>query len=171
MQYIRWHIIGIKSLLLLPPKQPHLSFQQTPHLLTLLSGQICFPFIPVNPIPKQAYNIIPDADLANPSNAIYEEINTWMKNLFSLPSGQQGKKVVQFLSEWLTTTRIPPFKGMQIPSAKNKGRDHVNILSKDWSSGKQVILLVFSGKERLFKASSPQQNEDLLKTSPRSFQN
>ena len=60
----------------LTPKQPHLSFQQTPHLLILLSGQICFPFIPVNPIPKQAYNIIPGADLANPSNAIYEEIMT-----------------------------------------------------------------------------------------------
>ena len=28
-----------------------------------------------------------------------------------------------------STTRIPPFKGMQIPSAKSKGSDHVNILS------------------------------------------
>ena len=92
----------MKNLLLLTPKQPHLSFQQTPHLLILLSGQICFPFIPVNPIPKQAYNIIPGADLANPINDIYEEIITWMKNLFSLPSGQQGKKMVQLLPELLT---------------------------------------------------------------------
>ena len=102
LQDINWHKKGMKNLLLLTPKQPHLSFQQTPHLLTLLSGQICFPFIPVNPIPKQAYNIIPGADLANPINAIYEEIITWRKNLFSIPSGQQGKKVIQLLSEWLT---------------------------------------------------------------------
>ena len=51
LQDINWLKKGMKSLLLLTPKQPHLSFQQTPHLLILLSGLICFPFIPVNPIP------------------------------------------------------------------------------------------------------------------------
>ena len=165
LQDINWLKKGMKSLLLLTLKQPHLSFQQTPHLLILLSGQICFPFIPVNPIPKQAYNIIPGADLANPSNAIYEEIMTWMKNLFSLPSGQQGKKVVQLLSEWLTLQQEHLLsRECRYPQPKAK----VEIMSiyypKDWSSGKQVILLIFSGKERLFKASSPPQNEDLFKT-------
>ena len=171
LQDINWHKKGMKNLLLLTPKQPHLSFQQTPHLLTLLSGQICFPFIPVNPIPKQAYNIIPDADLANPSNAIYEEIMTWMKNLFSLPSGQQGKKVVQLLSEWLPLQQEHLLsRECRIPQPKAKVEIMLIYYPKDWSSGKQVILLIFSGKERLFKASSPQQNIDPLKTSSRSFQ-
>ena len=102
MQDTNWLKKGMKSLLLLTPKQPHLSFQQTSHLLILLSGQICFLFKPVNPIPNQANNIILGVDLANPINAIYEEIITWTKNLFSLPSRQQGKKVIQLLSEWLT---------------------------------------------------------------------
>ena len=40
------------------------------------------PFLPVNPIPTQAYNNIPGADFANSINAIYDEIITWRKNLF-----------------------------------------------------------------------------------------
>ena len=134
------------------------------------------PFLPVNPLPTQAHNNISGADFANSINAIYEEIISWRKNLLSIPSRQQGKKVIQPASEWLTLYNNTSFQGialkvfmvipallMQKPSAKSKARDHVKILSQ-W-------LVIFSGKWRLFKVCSPQRKEDPLKTSPRSFQN
>ena len=116
------------------------------------------PFVPVNPIPTQAYNNIPGADFANSINAIYEEIITWKKNLFSIPSGQQGKKVIHLLSEWMTLYNnntsfqgialkvfmIIPALMMQKPSAKSKARIMSRYYPKGWSSGKQLNFLISS---------------------------
>ena len=71
------------------------------------------PFLPVNPIPTQAYNI-PGADLAKSINALYEEIITWRKNLFPIPFGQQGKSHTALLSEWLTLYNNTSFQGIAL---------------------------------------------------------
>ena len=120
------------------------------------------PFLPVNPLPAQAYNNIPGAEFANTINDIYEEIIKWRKNLFSIPSGQQGKKVIQLLSEWLSHyNNNTSFQGialkvfmvisalmLQKPSAKSKARDHVKILSRRlelWQAG-ELLELIREGK-------------------------
>ena len=72
------------------------------------------PFLPDNPIPTQAHNIISGADFANSINAIYEEIISWRKNLFSIPSRQRQKSHT-------TTIRM-------VDSLKQQ-----NLLSKDCS--------------------------------------
>ena len=61
------------------------------------------PFLPVKRIPTQTHNNISGAGFANSINAIYEEIISWRKNLFSIPSIQQGKNVIQ---------STLPFKGL-----------------------------------------------------------
>ena len=82
----------------------------------------------------------------------------WRKNLFLIPSGQQGRKVIQLLSEWLALYNInTSFQGialkvfmvipalmLQKPSAKSKARDHVKILSQRlelWQAGELLDLL------------------------------
>ena len=66
------------------------------------------PFLPDNPIHKTGIQH-PRCNLANPINALLK-ISLHGGRTYFIPSGQQGKKVIQLLSEWLTTT--PPFKGL-----------------------------------------------------------
>ena len=65
-------------------------------------------------ISSQAYNNTPGAEFADSINAIYEEIIKWRKNLFLIPSGQQGRKVIKLLSEWLTLYNNDTFQGIAI---------------------------------------------------------
>ena len=60
------------------------------------------PFVPVNLIPTQAYNNTSGEAFVDSINVIYEEIIRWRKNLFLLPSGQYGKKLIALLSEWIS---------------------------------------------------------------------
>ena len=90
LQEIKWHKIGMKSLLLLPPKQPHLSFQQTPQLLIMLSGQICLLFYLITLYIKQAYNI-PGAILPIPS-MLYWRYHYMEEELISYHPGNRVKK-------------------------------------------------------------------------------
>ena len=95
---------------------------------------------------------------ADSINVIYEEIIRWRKNLFLLPSGQYGKKMITLLSEWiglynndtcfqgiaLKVFMVIPALMMQKPSAKSKTRDHVKLLSQRldlWQEGKLLDLL------------------------------
>ena len=116
------------------------------------------PYVPVNLKPAQAYNSNSGTDFVNLINIIYEEFITWRKNLFLLPSGQQGRKVITLLSEWLSfynnnTTyqgialkvfMVVPVIMLQKPSTKSKARDHVNALSRRmdlWQAGELIELL------------------------------
>ena len=110
-------------------------------------------FLPANLIPTQAYNNNSGEVFADSINVIYEEIIRWRKNLFLLPSGQYGKKMITLLSEWiklynddtcfqgiaLKVFMVIPALMMQKPSAKSKTRDHVKLLSQRldlWREGK-----------------------------------
>ena len=115
-------------------------------------------FLPANLIPTQAYNNNSGEVFADSINVIYEEIIRWRKNLFLLPSGQYGKKMITLLSEWiklynddtcfqgiaLKVFMVIPALMMQKPSAKSKTRDHVKLLSQRldlWREGKLLDLL------------------------------
>ena len=115
-------------------------------------------FTPVNPIPTQDYNNVSGAEFAASINAIYEEIITWRKNLFLLPSGQHGRRMIKLLSEWLALYNndtsfqgialkvfmVLPALMLQKPSAKSKARDHTKALSHRldlWQEGNLLDLL------------------------------
>ena len=91
------------------------------------------PFLPVNPIPSHGYNNISGAEFVNFINVIYEEIIKWRKNLFSIPSGQQGRKVIQLLSEWLSLyNNNTSFKGIALSL-----HDHSSPFASETLSKKQ----------------------------------
>ena len=68
------------------------------------------PFLPDNPIHKTGIQH-PRCNLANPINAIYEDIITWRKNYFSILSRQQGKKSHTALIRMVDIS-TPHFKGV-----------------------------------------------------------
>jgi hypothetical protein len=112
----------------------------------------------VPPIPTQPYNNVTGAEFAQSINSIYEEIITWRKNLFLVPSGQNGKKMIKLLSEWmalynnntsfqgiaLKVFMVLPSLLLQKPSPKSKAKDNTKALAlrlNIWQEGKLSDLI------------------------------
>ena len=113
LQDIKWHKIRQEESASNPTEtDSSISSKDTSAIDSVIWANLS-PFLPVNPIPTQAYNI-PGADLAKSINALYEEIITWRKNLFPIPFGQQGKSHTVILSEWLTLYNNTSFQGIAL---------------------------------------------------------
>ena len=84
------------------------------------------------------YNGINKFDLFSLISNTYEDIVTWKKNLFKLPSGKCGREFIKLMTDWLQkynsdstfqciamkVVRILPNMLLQKPSATSKSKDH-----------------------------------------------
>ena len=59
------------------------------------------PSYPESTKPRFSYHDIPGETFANLINDLYDEIVTWKKNLFKLPTGNAAKAFIKELSLWL----------------------------------------------------------------------
>ena len=109
----------------------------------------------------------------------YEETIKWKKNLFKLPTGQSGKKIIKELTEWLDefnsggemkfiaikTFMILPNLLMQKPSKTSKAKEHSEKLEERfrlWKEGK-IEELIRDGKN-VQKNMVTSKNQNQLKT-------
>ena len=111
-------------------------------------------FTDVNRHPTKEYNSIPGATFTLLVNRIYEDVVTWKKNFFLLPTGQWGKEYIKLTTEWIQhltkkddifkiiamkVVMILPSMLLQKPSAKSKAKDHTRALElrlQKWKEGK-----------------------------------
>ena len=55
----------------------------------------------INETPTKSYNGITGASLTQIINGIYEASVKWHKNLFQVPSGQDGRNYVKLMASWI----------------------------------------------------------------------
>ena len=111
----------------------------------------------VNKVPSTTYNNVDPKLFVQNINQIYEDMVSWRKNLFSLPTGKAGKYFVGLISEWIShynksdtfqsismkVVMILPNLLLQKPSSKSKASDHTKFLEerlKLWEQGKVMEL-------------------------------
>ena len=116
------------------------------------------PFTRINLVPERSYNNIPPNIFSTQVHQVYEEMVTWKKNLFLLPTGNAGKCFVKLISEWvgnfnssntfqgiaMKVVAILPNLLLQKPSAKSKAKEHTKILEQRlemWNNGNILGLL------------------------------
>ena len=111
-------------------------------------------FIAVNTFASKEYNNIDGQTLTHLINKIYEDVVTWKKNFFLLPTGQCGKEYIKLTTEWIQhlinddasfkiiamkVVMILPSMLLQKPSATSKAKDHSKALEQRlamWKEGK-----------------------------------
>ena len=109
----------------------------------------------ISPIPDIPYNNLNGNEFADIINRVYNDITTWRKNIFLVPTGKQGKLFINLLTFWIEQFNInSSFKGialktymvlpsllLQKPSKNSKVKDHIQKLEeriKLWTEGKIV---------------------------------
>ena len=104
------------------------------------------PFTEVATVPNTNYNNITPEEFVSSINKVYEEMMSWKKNLFLLPSGIAGRNFIKLLSEWLgnynnTTTfqgialkvvSVLPNLLLQKPTPKSKTKDNSSSYPLRW---------------------------------------
>ena len=161
---IKQHTIGKKGLLQnpFPLTEPYLSVQQVPKHLIQLSGQICLLFYLLTLY--QHWHTTSQVQILLIQSMLYMKRSFHGESLFSIPSEQWQKshtttiRMVDSLQQQNLLSKdcsksfmVIPALLMQKPSAKSVARDHTKILSQRF--------VIFSGKGRLLKVSSPQQKD------------
>ena len=131
------------------------------------------PNYPESTNPRFSYHDIPGETFANLANDLYNEIVTWKKDLFKLPTGNAAKAFIKELSLWLERFNhktdhhsislkvhiILPALMLQKPSKTSKSQEHCKKLEDRqaaWKDGRtdeliqecRTIQRVFSSNER-----------------------
>ena len=132
--------------------------RSTAEYLKIDTEKLLPPFTAINILPNTNYNnVTPDIFVAH-INQVYEEMVSWRKNLFLLPTGKAGKTFIKLISEWIgnfnnantfqgiamKVVMILPNLLLQKPSAKSKAKDLSKALEErlsQWNEGKIQDLL------------------------------
>ena len=116
------------------------------------------PYAEINTLPDTTYNNVSPEIFTTNINKVYEEMVTWRKNHFILPTGKAGKAFIALITEWLgnfnngntfqgiamKVVMVLPNLLLQKPSAKSKAKDHSKALEerlKMWKDGNIQDLL------------------------------
>ena len=69
----------------------------------------------ISPIPDIPYNNFNGNEFADIINRVYNDITTWRKNVFLVPTGKQGKLFINLLTFWIEQFNInSSFKGIAL---------------------------------------------------------
>ena len=60
----------------------------------------------INKMPDTPYNNVSPEAFTTAIDEVYEEMVTWRKNLFLVPTGKAGKTFIKLISEWLNNLNI-----------------------------------------------------------------
>ena len=107
----------------------------------------------IEALPAIAYNNTNPVEFKSTVDKIYEEMVTWKKNLFMLPTGKVAKDFIVLVTEWLRSyntnslfqglaikvVMILPSLLLQKPSATSKVKEHSRALGERlqfWKEGK-----------------------------------
>ena len=122
-------------------------------------------------------------EIKNALNSAYDEVVTWRKNLFKLPSGKHGKAFIHEITKWvneyvssssglesvaMTAIMILPPLLLQKPTKRSKTKDHNKFLETrlQWWSAGNISDLIKEGRaiQNRFKTSSTnnQQNNEKI---------
>ena len=103
-------------------------------------------------VPSKPYNGVDKLIFTDTIQIIYENIITWKKNLFKVPTGSAGKNYIKLLTAWITKfNKGTSFQGLvmkvvmilpnlihQKPSATSESKDHTKALVhrlQKWNDG------------------------------------